>query len=372
MSAPWMKFYPSDWRADPALRMCSVGARGLWMEMLCVMHEATPRGSLVVNGRSVNERQLAGLAGCSVDDVASMLSELEDAGVFSREEDGTIFSRRMRRDDEKSERDKANGKAGGHPDIRRGTVPKEERVRRFRRSDSPAKAKRIFDRSSGECHWCRQKLDPDNYHIDHVIAVRDGGTNDEANLVVACPDCNGERAMTWGRNDTDLMVGINSDHKAQKPEARVQKNYTAGAQAEAGGPTRADLDRLEDALRAAAGPALNAASPGLLMLAPILNLISAGVDLEQDILPAVRQVVARPSLRRGSVRSWEFFTEPIREAHARRIAVPSPLPEVTHERSRPARQNPHDLMLAALAAECAGGDGGGRTPREDPVFGGPH
>lgn len=292
MSAPWMKFYPSDWRADPALRMCSVGARGLWMEMLCVMHEATPRGSLVVNGRSVNERQLAGLAGCSVDDVASMLSELEDAGVFSREEDGTIFSRRMRRDDEKAERDKANGRKGGNPSL------KSENV---------------------------------------------------------------------GVNPAD-----NAEDKAQKPEVRVQKNYTAGAQADAGGPTRADLDRLEDALREAAGPALNAASPGLLTLAPILNLISAGADLEQDILPAVRQVVARPSLRRGSVRSWEFFTEPIREAHARRTAAPSPLPEVTHERSRPARQNPHDLMLAALAAECAGGDGGGRTPREDPVFGGPH
>ena len=291
MSAPWMKFYPTDWRADPALRMCSVGARGLWMEMLCVMHEAVPRGSLLVNGRSVNARQLAGLAGCSVDDVISMLAELEDAGVFSREDDGTIFSRRMRRDDEKSERDKANGRKGGNPSLKTEN--------------------------------------------DGVNPLHKGGD------------------------------------KAQKPEARDQKNCTAGAQADA--PTRADLDKLEDALRDAAGTALNAASPGLLTLAPVLNLIRAGADLEQDILPAVRQVAARPSLRRGSVRSWEFFTEPIREAHARRVAEPSPLPEVPHERSRkPARQNPHDLMLAALAAECAGGDGGGRTAGEDTLFGGPH
>ena len=53
MSVAWFKFYPSDWRADPALRMCSIAARGLWMEMLCVMHEATPRGSLLINGKRV-------------------------------------------------------------------------------------------------------------------------------------------------------------------------------------------------------------------------------------------------------------------------------------------------------------------------------
>jgi len=117
MSAPWMKFYPTDWRADPALRMCSIGARGLWIEMICVMHDADPRGSLLVNGRPITERQLAGLAGCSVDEVGALLSELEGAGVFSREGD-VLFSRRMRRDDEKAERDKAFGRRGGNPHLK--------------------------------------------------------------------------------------------------------------------------------------------------------------------------------------------------------------------------------------------------------------
>ncbi len=118
MSAPWLKFYPSDWRADPALRMCSIGARGLWMEMLCVMHEATPRGSLVVNGRALAPRQIAALAGTGVDEVTAYLAELEDAGVFSRADDGTIFSRRMQRDVEKEAADKANGSKGGNPRLK--------------------------------------------------------------------------------------------------------------------------------------------------------------------------------------------------------------------------------------------------------------
>jgi hypothetical protein len=115
MSNPWMKFYPSDWRADPALRVCSIGARGLWMEMLCLMHEATPRGFLVVNGKPVSDKQLAGLAGAAPKETARYVAELEDAGVFSRDGHGTIYSRRIRRDDEKAARDKANGRGGGNP-----------------------------------------------------------------------------------------------------------------------------------------------------------------------------------------------------------------------------------------------------------------
>lgn len=125
MKRPWLKFYPADWRADPALRMCSIGARGLWMEMLCLMHEAVPYGALLVKGAPVSERQLAGLAGISLRETALLLAELAAAGVFSRDDDGTIFSRRMRRDAERAERDKANGREGGNPNLKRGVNPQD-------------------------------------------------------------------------------------------------------------------------------------------------------------------------------------------------------------------------------------------------------
>jgi hypothetical protein len=126
VNSPWLKFYPSDWRADPALRMCSLSARGLWMEVLCLMHEAIPRGSLLVNGQPVTDKQLASLAGVSVRDVTNCLSQLESAGVFSREDNRTIYSRRMRRDEEKAERDKANGKGGGNPRLIEGVNPPDK------------------------------------------------------------------------------------------------------------------------------------------------------------------------------------------------------------------------------------------------------
>lgn len=121
---PWLKFYPADWRSDAALRMCSIGARGLWMEMLCIMHDAIPCGSLLINGCRVTARELASLAGAGVKETEGWLAELDRRGVFSRDEDGTIFSRRMRRDVEKAEQDKANGKQGGNPKLSKRVNPK--------------------------------------------------------------------------------------------------------------------------------------------------------------------------------------------------------------------------------------------------------
>jgi hypothetical protein len=134
---PWIKFYPADWRADPALRMCSLAARGLWMEMLSIMHEADPRGSLLVNGNTIGAKQLASLCGATLRETIALLAELETAGVFSRAEDGTIFSRRMKRDDEKAARDKANGKAGGNPSLNAGVNPPDKAQSLDARSQNP-------------------------------------------------------------------------------------------------------------------------------------------------------------------------------------------------------------------------------------------
>jgi hypothetical protein len=122
---PWMKFYPSDWRADPALRSCTIAARGLWVEMLCIMHEATPYGSLLINGARIDKKRLAALAGILEKECTLLLLELEGFGVFSRDDDGTIYSRRMRRDYEKALEDKRNGGKGGNPKLKGGVNPQD-------------------------------------------------------------------------------------------------------------------------------------------------------------------------------------------------------------------------------------------------------
>ena len=104
MSNPWLKFYPRDWRGDQALRACSVAARGLWIEMLCVMHEASPYGHLVLGGRAVSNDVLARVSGLGADECGALVAELESAGVFSRTRKGVIYSRRMIKDHSRSEK----------------------------------------------------------------------------------------------------------------------------------------------------------------------------------------------------------------------------------------------------------------------------
>lgn len=129
---PWFKFYPSDWAGDRKLRMCSIGARGLWVELLCVMHEAEPYGHLVTDGRAVTNRQIAALAGITAIECGRFMAELESAGVYSRTDDKTIFSRRMVRDKAKADQDRKNGKGGGNPIItgedNRGVNPPDNGV----------------------------------------------------------------------------------------------------------------------------------------------------------------------------------------------------------------------------------------------------
>lgn len=120
---PWLKFYPADWRADPALRSCTIAARGLWIEMLAIMHEAEPYGSLLIKGKRPDKKQLASLVGVPERECAVLLLELEGFGVLERDSDGTVFSRRMRRDHAKAIEDMENGKGGGNKALMGGVNP---------------------------------------------------------------------------------------------------------------------------------------------------------------------------------------------------------------------------------------------------------
>lgn len=98
---PWLKWYPRDWRGEQKLRVCSVGARGLWMDLLCLMHEGDPYGHLTIDGVPVLIEDIASLAGLDHATTKSLMDELERRGVFSRNGDGVIYSRRMVRDEKR-------------------------------------------------------------------------------------------------------------------------------------------------------------------------------------------------------------------------------------------------------------------------------
>src|SRR5579872_7472240 len=113
---PWLKWYPSDWRADAGVRLCSLAARGLWIELLGYMHESPTPGYLLVGGKAPNNQQLAALVGADKAMVAKAVAELEAHGVFSRTDEGTIYSRRMVNDNGRAEGGRASVSKKWHPD----------------------------------------------------------------------------------------------------------------------------------------------------------------------------------------------------------------------------------------------------------------
>jgi hypothetical protein len=118
MKRPSFQFYPSDWLRDTALRSCSIGARGLWIDMICYMHEGSPYGYLKVGNKVILPANLSRMTGITLQEVEGYLKELQEANVFEIDEEGSIYSRRMIRDESVRKSRAEGGKLGGNPNLK--------------------------------------------------------------------------------------------------------------------------------------------------------------------------------------------------------------------------------------------------------------
>ncbi len=112
---PSFQFYPGDWRNDEQLRMVSIAARGLWIEMICIMHQASPYGHLKVGAKVIDAITLGRLVGETEGDCQGWLSELESMDVYAVANGGCIYSRRLVRDEKTRQKRAAGGHLGGNP-----------------------------------------------------------------------------------------------------------------------------------------------------------------------------------------------------------------------------------------------------------------
>jgi len=116
MKMPALQFYVGDWRKDPGVQSLDFFTRGVWFEMLCLMHESTERGVLLLNGMPMPKSALSRLLGIDENTLDECLHTLESYGIFSkRSKDSAIFSRRMVKDERIISARRKAGSSGGNP-----------------------------------------------------------------------------------------------------------------------------------------------------------------------------------------------------------------------------------------------------------------
>ena len=113
---PAMQFYVGDWRKDPGVQALDFHDRGVWFELICLMHESEERGKLMLNGAAMPEDAISRLLGLDKQILTTTLTKLLTYGVASTcEETGAITCRRMIRDENLRKTRAGCGKLGGNP-----------------------------------------------------------------------------------------------------------------------------------------------------------------------------------------------------------------------------------------------------------------
>lgn len=142
MSLPHIQFYVGDWRKDLAIQSLSYHHRGVWFELLLLMHCSEERGKLVLNGRPMTSSGLARLLGMTEGEVKDAVDVLIASGVASRDATGAIVNRRMTREEEiRRKRVEAGSKGGAKTQAKREQNPDIdndnglEKVREFSRGE---------------------------------------------------------------------------------------------------------------------------------------------------------------------------------------------------------------------------------------------
>lgn len=110
---PWFKFNPRRWLSDIELRSCSPAARGVWADMISIIHEADSGGYLLIGGEQPDAETMARIVGVSVKEYQALEKELERRKVFSRRADGAIYCRKTVREADAAR--EPQGSPSGHP-----------------------------------------------------------------------------------------------------------------------------------------------------------------------------------------------------------------------------------------------------------------
>lgn len=136
---PWFPFSPAVWHQDVGIQTLTYEERGIWFEMLLMMHDSEEYGYLSLNGKAISNERLAQLLNLSVEKMNAVVETLLDLGVCKREEVplktkdldkhnhndnppvmGRLYNRRLVIDQEKRLKITKEKRKGGNPNFQKG------------------------------------------------------------------------------------------------------------------------------------------------------------------------------------------------------------------------------------------------------------
>ena len=111
-------FYPADWMSDSRLRLCSVGARGLWIDILCLMYLSSERGYLVIEDTILDEQMIQKALAYDAKEFDDYFTELKRYNIIKKDEKNRYFCKTMVNAQQLSEKRTMSGKLGGNPNLK--------------------------------------------------------------------------------------------------------------------------------------------------------------------------------------------------------------------------------------------------------------
>ena len=84
---PAIQFYPGDWRKDPGVQSLTYEERGIWLEILFMMHESERPGLLLLGGAPYPIERLARALRLDNLVMSKVISELVTLNVASIDEE---------------------------------------------------------------------------------------------------------------------------------------------------------------------------------------------------------------------------------------------------------------------------------------------
>ncbi|MFA5754215.1 MAG: hypothetical protein WC905_02605 [Patescibacteria group bacterium] len=91
-----MQFYTGDWLKDPRLSMCCPSTRGIWIDLLCALHESGRSG--IIQGTPEQLSRLCRSTTLEFDQALAELKSTNTADVTERHGVVTVTNRRMKKD----------------------------------------------------------------------------------------------------------------------------------------------------------------------------------------------------------------------------------------------------------------------------------